>query len=335
MAGADLRSGDSPRGWSRWHPDLDLADHGSGPYRPEGHPADPAGGDRWGPGGPRHPWWHWPRPLGGTGALLVVTLVLLVAVAVVAAGSGRSHAMARPPQPPAPAPSPTPSDWYVYGSIGGNRIGPGDPSPTAALRAGPDDPSPSASPAGAGSPTAPGPTPVPMATGPGDLPGSGTQLLAGVGCPSSARASVFAHYLAGSPAQTHLGGFGGNGCTGLFWSVPMSGSVGTDDPDTYVLWYFDTKPMTTGHCEVWVFVPQGDSPQEAAGDPTVYEVLRGRDDPHQTGTFSVSQTTNQGQWVDGGSFVVNGGQLAVKLVNRGTGANGAMHAAAQLMLRCG
>lgn len=335
MAGADLRSGDSPRGWSRWHPDLDLVEHGGDRYGSEADLAGPRDGGGWEPRGPRLRWWHWPRPLGGTGALLVVTLVLIAAVAVVATGAGHSRATAGPSRPPTPTVTPTAPGWYVYGAIGDNRVAP-DPGGVSALPAGPADPGPSASPTDTGSaPPSVSQQPVPKATGPGDVPGSATQLLAGVGCPSSANASVFAHYLAGSPAQTHLGGFAGSGCTGLFWSVPMSGSATTDDPDTYVLWYFDTAPMTTGHCEIWVFVPQGDSPQEAAGNPTVYQVLHSRNDPRQIGTFSVNQTANQGQWVDAGSFAVTDGQLAVKLVNRGAGTGGASHGAAQLMLRCG
>ncbi len=340
MAGADLRSGDAPRGWSQWHPDLDLAEYGGGQYRSD---ADLAGrhGGAWEPRGPRLAWWHWPRPLGGTGALLVVTLVLIAAVAVVAAGAGHSRPTAKPVQRPAPTAAPSTPGWYVYGAVGDNPVAP-DPGGSGALATspadpGPSDPGPSTTPTDGGSdPPSGSQPPVPTATGPGDLPGgSGTQLLAGVGCPSGANASVFAHYLAGSPAQTHLGGFAGSGCTGLFWSVPMSGSASTDDPDTYVLWYFNTTPMSTGHCEIWVFVPQGDSPQQAAGNPTVYQVLHSRSDTHPIGTFSVNQTTNQSQWVDAGSFAVTDGQLAVKLVNRGAGTDGASHGAAQLMLRCG
>src|SRR5438067_10035325 len=95
MAGVERRSGGSIPGWSTWRPEMDTGDPG-GPYPPEVYVADPQDGGGWAPGGrPRGRGWHWPRPLGGTGALLVVTVVLIAAVAVVAAGSGHPRT-ARP-----------------------------------------------------------------------------------------------------------------------------------------------------------------------------------------------------------------------------------------------
>jgi translation initiation factor IF-2 len=160
-------------------------------------------------------------------------------------------------------------------------------------------------------------------------------MVAGAGCPVTANAGAFARYRAGSAVKLLAGGFAGAGCAGWFWSVPMSGSATTDDPDTYVLWYFSTVPLSSGHCEIWVFVAQGSAPSDVAGKPTTYEVLRGRNDQRQTASFTVDQTANRGQWVDAGSFAFSGGQLAVKMVNRGSGAGGDRHAAAQLMPRCG
>jgi translation initiation factor IF-2 len=93
--------------------------------------------------------------------------------------------------------------------------------------------------------------------------------------------------------------------------------------------------LDKGHCEIFTFVPQAASAQDAAGNPTVYQVVHSPTDQRQTGEFSVNQTANRGQWVDGGAFAFDHGQLAVKLGNRGTGAGGARHAAAQLRLRCG
>jgi translation initiation factor IF-2 len=158
--------------------------------------------------------------------------------------------------------------------------------------------------------------------------------LTGVGCPATADASYLASYPAGTPVPTLPGGWTGNNCAGWFWSVPMSGSAATDDLGTFVLWYFNTGALPRGKCHIWVYVPQGNTPQEVAGNPTTYKVLRSRDDPQETGSFSIDQTANRAQWVDAGSFAFDGGHLAVKMVNRGSGAAGDRHAAAQLALGC-
>ena len=331
MAGVDLRSGETVRGWSTGHPDPDLEDHGPGPYPAEFDLAEPRGRDAWAPGGrSRRSGWHWPRPLGGTGALLVVTVVLIAAVAVVAAGSGHARSAPRPNRSAA-VPAPAAPNGFQFGSVGYDpTAGPADPVGT--------DPTPALPDLGATATTPPPKSgsgqPAPKSPGPSDQAVPDGDLLTGVGCPTTANVTFFAHYLAGAPMEVRTGGYAGAGCAGWFWSVPMSGSA-TDDPDTYVVWSFTTAPLDHGHCEIRAYVPQAASAQEAAGNPTFYQVMRSRTDSKPTGSFSINQTANRGQWVDTGSFAFDHGQLAVKLVNRGSGTGGARHAAAQLMLRCG
>jgi hypothetical protein len=286
---------------------------------------------------PRGPRWNWPGPLGGPAAVLLITLVVLAVPVAVAA-----HWATAPPAPVAAPPAPAAPTHAA--PTGPNYLAPVVPQPNTLPT---DDPD-------LYGPPGPAPTPLPLSTvapvagqpGPSGAPAGSLPFLSstpkpgsfvaltGAGCRDATTASYFAAYRAGTPISKGTGGWATNGCDGTFWSVPMSGSATEDDPETYVLWFFNTGSTSSRKCEVWTYVPKSPTALDAAGDPTVYQVVRSRDDQGVIGTFSVKQPAHRGTWVDGGSFAPEGGQIAVKLVNRGTGRNGARHAAGQVVVNC-
>jgi translation initiation factor IF-2 len=158
--------------------------------------------------------------------------------------------------------------------------------------------------------------------------------VTGGGCPAANNASYFAAYLAGWPVENLSGGWTGRGCTDRFWAVPMSGSANSDPGDTYVLWFFVTAPVTSGGCDIWAYIPKTGRDRDVAGNPTTYEVLRSKEDQKVIGTFSIRQPEHRGTWAHGGTFGFDGGKIAVKLRNRGTGTGDARHAAAQVLVHC-
>ncbi len=156
--------------------------------------------------------------------------------------------------------------------------------------------------------------------------------ITGVGCAATAQAGYHIAYPANTVPDTRRGGWPANGCLGVFWTLPMSGTT-VDDPDTYVVWWFAPAGMAGGSCDVMVYVPRPDHPQDAAGRPSAYLVLRGRDDATVVGDFTIDQTINRGRWVSVGPYPLDNGQIAIKLINRGVGVND-RHAAAQTALSC-
>jgi hypothetical protein len=271
--------------------------------------------------------WYW-RPFGGTAAVVLLATVLLAIPAVVAASWGDGFpipSFAAPADQPGAAPGEPGLDFAApayppFATPGGDASGGPDPL----------------QPSGSGGPGASGPLPSPLPTPyPQGAGGAGTFVaVTGGGCPETANATYFAAYPAGGPVANLSGGWPGEGCTDRFWSVPMSGSTSADDPATYVLWWFHNLPIAGGTCGIWTYVPKGPRDEDVAGDPTFYEVLRGRDDRRVIGTFSVEQAPNRGTWAYGGAFDFDGGQIAVRLGNRGSGADGSRHGAAQILVNC-
>lgn len=159
--------------------------------------------------------------------------------------------------------------------------------------------------------------------------------VSGAGCSDTASAGSFAAYPAGTAAVLLAGGWTGDRCKGWFWSVPMSERGDEDNERVYVMWWFKTGQPDKGDCAVWVFVPKGPRDADVAGEPTHYQVLRGRSDKTILGTFTVDQTTTRATWVLGGTFAYPGSEIAIKMVNRGTKkADVGHHGAAQATVRC-
>ena len=94
----------------------------------------------------------------------------------------------------------------------------------------------------------------------------------------------------------------------------MSGKATTDIGAEYVQWWF--VPTTGGQCRVQVYVPKSTSTTDTGATAVHFAVMAGR-----TGAtyadFTVDESANAGQWVDGGSFPLHGGELAVRLTDRG------------------
>ena len=121
-------------------------------------------------------------------------------------------------------------------------------------------------------------------------------------------------------------------CSGLFWALPMSGSI-RDDLGMSVLWWYSPPGMTSGSCDVMIYIPVTDRPQDAAGHPTYYVVLRGREDATVVGAFVIDQVINHGRWVGAGRYPLHDGQIAIKMTNRGLSTTD-RHAAAQTWFGC-
>ncbi|MFB7374365.1 adhesin [Streptomyces sp. NPDC056222] len=131
------------------------------------------------------------------------------------------------------------------------------------------------------------------------------------------------------------GGFRGGGCDGRFSALPMSGSA-TRDHDNSATWTWEVGPAYRT-CDLAVHVPIPPRPQDAAGDPSVYQLLA-----HGTpyATFTVDQVDNPGSLVPTGHHPLRTPTFTVRLVDRGQDWGGpptrdqAHHAAGQMRLTC-
>jgi hypothetical protein len=110
--------------------------------------------------------------------------------------------------------------------------------------------------------------------------------------------------------------------------------AGTPASEPYALWWFVTRPVVRGTCDIGVFVPDAAAAPDFASGPTTFHVIRGRTDPAIVSYFGFDQTTNRGRWVDVGTYPVDGGTIAVQLVSRDSPVVPEMHAAAQVRVDC-
>jgi hypothetical protein len=145
-------------------------------------------------------------------------------------------------------------------------------------------------------------------------------------------------------ATSASGGFTGDGCSGAYVSMPVSGNARAVDPDRYALWTF---PLASGRakasCTLAVYVPSSDSPGLVGGAPAYYyyydSVYTSQGSAKPSGDFAVSQPADRGGWVTVGTLTVSTGVVSVRLVDAGTdkgaGAAGVVRdAAAQVRLAC-
>ncbi|WP_238019659.1 hypothetical protein KZZ52_15280 [Dactylosporangium sp. AC04546] len=241
--------------------------------------------------------WSWPQRLGDRGAGVLGSAVAVVVIIGVVGAWQRAPLRRDAPAVSAPAPTHT------------------GPSGTQQTRQTPLWPAGDATPVAASS----------------RAPARFT-AVAGVGCRATGEAGHLAVYPAGSVPQTRRGGWSGAGCAGVFWAVPMSGTS-QDDPGTSVLWWFAPRGMTAASCDMFVYVPKAERPQDAAGRPTTYLVTRGRDDPTVIGSFAIDQPAQRGRWVPAGRYPLSDGRIGVKMANRGT-STADRHAAAQVSIEC-
>lgn len=165
-------------------------------------------------------------------------------------------------------------------------------------------------------------------------PGASFVEIAGAGCPETDSSGSYVAHRPTSAVQTLTGGWSAPGCRGTFWTVPMSGSATEPDSHTYALWWFRTGQVTSGHCVIWMYVPDGERENDVAGEPAHYHVIRARDDTTTVGSFSLDQTVNRGRWVAGGRFVLDSGEIAIKMLNQGEAAASERLGAAQALVEC-
>ncbi|MBT2546455.1 hypothetical protein J7E99_38810 [Streptomyces sp. ISL-44] len=134
------------------------------------------------------------------------------------------------------------------------------------------------------------------------------------------------------------GGYGSSGCNGDFLAMPMSGDG--QDAGKSMLWTFRTGAVTTGTCQVSVHVPNNGDIKAVGGKPSYYTVHGAASASGPTlGSFTVNQPSQLGRWVGAGSFRITGGQLAVKLHDRGQDWSGstktyAHHAGDAVRVQC-
>ncbi|MBT2448624.1 hypothetical protein J7F03_16305 [Streptomyces sp. ISL-43] len=165
---------------------------------------------------------------------------------------------------------------------------------------------------GAGRPPAPDPAPPAAA--------KTYQAVAGAGCSDSgtgySQHGWFDNGQAGWKTYSS-GGWSGNGCKGSFTAIPMSGAAGEDNGN-YALWTFRTGPVTSGRCKVSVYIPNNKDIKAVGGSPAYYTVQNSLSPGSGTiDSFVINQRSTYGSWVDGGTYDVRNGQLAVKLHDRG------------------
>ena len=134
------------------------------------------------------------------------------------------------------------------------------------------------------------------------------------------------------------GGMTADNCNGNYVTVSMSGS--NSDDGNYFLWTFNTGPVTSGNCDIQVYIPNDGNVMAVGGNPTYYTVQSTFSAGSGTeGSFNISQVNNLGQWIDEGSFPVSNGQIAVMLHTRGedwnsSGKTWAHHAASAVSASC-
>jgi hypothetical protein len=169
--------------------------------------------------------------------------------------------------------------------------------------------------------------------------------LAGFGCPQIADAwfSEAGWYADGINGffRVPAGGWTKQGCRGSFDAMPMSGSATKPYPGNYALWTFRTTPVTSGTCQVAVYVPDDHSIEHVGGNPARYQVfdnIRASGTP--AGAFTVDERANVGKWVSVGSYPVTDAILTVKLTSAGQDWHGtvvthAHLAVAQVIISCG
>jgi serine/threonine protein kinase/transcriptional regulator with XRE-family HTH domain len=133
-----------------------------------------------------------------------------------------------------------------------------------------------------------------------------------------------------SPQQVHDSGSsawaqhtGPDGCGGNYYAVASA-----KNDNTYY-WSFATAPVTTGLCDVQVYVPTAANLTASAN----YRVYNGPNDATYITSFTIDQRDRQGQWVDAGSpMSTSGGRLEIQLTAHGS-SSGTMTAGA-ITLTC-
>jgi len=264
-------------------------------------------------------------------------VVLLLVVLVV---SSLDSSPGDPPTPAAKESTDGNQPWWAADNL------PESPSPSSStpssdtyLIVGPEATSPSASPpprrpwgTGAGRP---GGSPVKQPPPPPVVTYSG---IAGDGCrhDSTRGYQEIGRYTDGSRGwySRSSGAWSGDGCSGSFDALPMSGYADRDDTSAFVVWWFKPTNLRQGSCTISVYIPTGREFQDVAGDPAFYNVVAGQGNYDRVSGFRIDQIQNRGRWLTAGTFALRDGQIAVQMVTRGQDPNGEHLAAGQVRASC-
>ncbi|MFF4168843.1 hypothetical protein [Streptomyces sp. NPDC001744] len=124
------------------------------------------------------------------------------------------------------------------------------------------------------------------------------------------------------------------GCSGLYYSMPMSGSSRSDG--IWAQWKFTTGSVQKGTCAVQVFIPNVRDISYVGGTPAHYTVYGSFSQSKDAvaGTFEINQPSHLGKWVSAGRFPVTNNKISVVLDNRGSGANNRHAAVAPVRVDC-
>jgi hypothetical protein len=111
------------------------------------------------------------------------------------------------------------------------------------------------------------------------------------------------------------GGWARDGCHGTFEAITMSGDAHKFDQSQSAVWWFEPGAAMR-RCDVSVYLPASERPADSGATAAQFYVLAGR-----TGTaiasFVVDETAQRGAWKAVGTYPVNQGAIAVRLVNQG------------------
>ncbi|MFJ1569350.1 hypothetical protein ACIOG8_34925 [Streptomyces erythrochromogenes] len=124
------------------------------------------------------------------------------------------------------------------------------------------------------------------------------------------------------------------GCSGFYYSLPMSGSSRSDG--IWAQWKFTTDKVQKGRCSVQVFIPNVRDLSYVGGSPAHYTVYRSfnQKSGDEIGSFTINQPASLGQWISAGTFSITDNKISVVLDNRGNGADNRHAAAAPVRVNC-
>ncbi|WP_167828434.1 hypothetical protein, partial [Streptomyces palmae] len=126
----------------------------------------------------------------------------------------------------------------------------------------------------------------------------------------------------------------GYGCSGFYYSMPMSGANYSDG--IWAQWKFTTGSVEKGTCSVQVYIPNVRDLSYVGGTPAHYTVYKyfAQSSSNKVGSFEINQPAHLGQWVSAGTFPISANKISVVLDNRGSGADNRHAAAAPVRVEC-
>ncbi|MBV2363576.1 hypothetical protein [Streptomonospora nanhaiensis] len=147
-------------------------------------------------------------------------------------------------------------------------------------------------------------------------PATSFTAIAGPGCPAGSAAAYGAEGAGTDGWATRSGGYADEGCDGSYDAIPVSGTTEHGD-GRFAYWTF--RPgRADADCDLFVFVPDDESPQWVAEQEAMYQIFPGAQ-PSGTAAavFGVEQASARGGWVRVTGFTSPAEQFTVQLTNIG------------------